>query len=584
MKKILISLLVLLMISQTALCAAYTAYPLGDGRVEVVGSKNPDSETTFIIKDLTGTKLVDVGQVGAGGDEFSKILYISDPDNSTYNVEIGSSVVQVKNVTPSVALSELNSASAQDFENVLNTYNKIFEADTSLIIPVCDKETAYAELADKTFTAPDKVAEEYAEVLEKVTDAEKNTALGLIAQNKSQEALSKYIGLFDVDIEAFNSVTNKNQIYNILNGNTYNESEFEAAFSTVLVIAEINEASGDAYKEMILANQANIGLDLSVTSDAVFTKTDAMTFKSFEDIKNHFIEETSLNRLNNATESNVKTILEEENAVLKILDTEGYSLLSETLKNSVCQAMSRTDFATAQAARDEFKLLVQRASSGEAIAPSKPSSSGSSGGGGYAISGGVTQAPERPTGLPFTDVSASHWGYSAISSLYSQNIVSGTSDTTFEPDRQLTREEFIKMLVGIFGLYNDKAENVFADISESDWCVKYVASAYEAGLTKGKGDGTFGKGDALTRQDMAVLASRCAEIAELELGKANDISFVDEAEFASYAKDGIYALSYAGIINGVGDGKFSPNAGCTRAMAAKVCNELLELYKGGAGK
>ena len=133
MKKISVLLLVLLMISQSALAASYSAYPLGDGRVEIIGTKNADKETTFLIKNNEGTKIIDVGQVGAGEEEFSKILYISDPDNVTYNVEIGSETVQVKNVTPSGALSELNSASAADFESVLNTYNKIFEADTSLI-------------------------------------------------------------------------------------------------------------------------------------------------------------------------------------------------------------------------------------------------------------------------------------------------------------------------------------------------------------------------------------------------------------------------------------------------------------------
>ena len=582
MKKILISLLVLLMISQTALCATYTAYPLGDGGVEIIGPKNPDSETTLLIKNSSGTMLLDIGQVGAGEDEFSKILYISSPDNATYTVEIGNETVEVKNVTPSTALDELNSASAADFESVINTYNKIFNADTSLMDAVCDKPAAYEALADKNFTSVANVPSEYASVLAEVAEAEKATALSLIAQNKSQEALSKYIGLFDVDVDAFESATNKNQVYNILNGNTYTEAQFEAEFPNVLIVAEINEASGDAYKEMILANQANIGLDLTATPDAVFTKTDAMTFKSFENIKNTFIEETSLYKLNTATELTVKTVLEEENSVLKILDTAGYSALSEELKASVCKAMSRVDFETAQAARDEFKLLVKRASAGEAVVPSKPSSGSS--GGGYAVSGGVSQAPTRPVNLPFTDIATTHWGYSAIADLYSQNIVSGTSETTFEPERQVTREEFVKMLVGTFGMYDEYAENVFSDVDNSHWAVKYLASAYDSGLTTGLGDGTFGIGTTLTRQDMAVLAYRCADIAGLGLGGNEDITFADENDFASYAKDGIYALAKAGIINGVGEGNFSPSTGCTRAMAAKVCNELLKIYKGGVGK
>ena len=48
-------------------------------------------------------------------------------------------------------------------------------------------------------------------------------------------------------------------------------------------------------------------------------------------------------------------------------------------------------------------------------------------------------------------------------------------------------------------------------------------------------------------------------------------------------KTGLIVLAgfAAGIINGVGNNTFAPYSGCTRAMAAKVCYELLKLYSGG---
>ena len=107
MKKLTVLLLVLLMISQTVIGASYSAYPLGDGRVEIIGTKNPDKETTLFIKSADGTKLIDLGQVGAGEDEFSKILFIKTPDENTYNIEIGAEVISVKNISPEKALEEL---------------------------------------------------------------------------------------------------------------------------------------------------------------------------------------------------------------------------------------------------------------------------------------------------------------------------------------------------------------------------------------------------------------------------------------------------------------------------------------------
>ena len=127
MKKLIVLLLVLLMISQTALAASYSAYPLGDGRVEITGTKNADKETTFLIKNSAGTKLIDIGQVGMGEEEFSKILFIGSPDSSIYNVEIGNETVSVKNISSLQALAELEAASADEFESVLMPYNKILE-------------------------------------------------------------------------------------------------------------------------------------------------------------------------------------------------------------------------------------------------------------------------------------------------------------------------------------------------------------------------------------------------------------------------------------------------------------------------
>lgn len=589
MKKLSVLLLVLLMISQTALAASYSAYPLGDGRVEITGTKDADNETTFLIKNNDGTKLIDVGQVGTGEDEFSKILFIKTPDGNIYNVEIGEETVPVKNVSPAQALTELEAASADEFENVLMPYNKIFNADVSLITPVYDKGDAYNKLAAKDFSTPGNVASEYAAVIAEVINNEKENAINLISQSKSGEAISKYNAHFNIDMTKYREIADKNLVHICLDGNVYSDGGFEAAFADALILANINEASGEDFKNLIQLHYEKIDMDIlsdaSNVAPAVLNKIDSLILTSFALFKKAFTEEISLNKLNVATEETVQSVLAEENAILGILDTPGYSSLSADNKLKVCQAMARTDFDSIAEAKSEFALLIERAKTGTPVVPSKPSTKPGnnyavSGGGG--VSGGSPATPPQQGSSPFTDISSSHWGYSAVMSLYSQGIVSGTSATTFEPERQVTREEFVKMLVGTFGMYNANAQNVFTDVDDSHWAVKYLASACEKGLTQGMGDGSFGIGTTLTRQDMAVLSARCAEIVAMPLSNLNSVSFTDEAAFADYAKDGIYKLAAAGIINGIGDGMFAPGNSCTRAMAAKVCSELLKIYKGGA--
>ena len=185
MKKLLTLLLSVTMLTQPVF-AAYMAYPMGDGSVEVTGVKNPDKETTFLIKNASGTDIVDLGQVGMGDEEFSKILYIGEPDGLTYNVEVGDEILQVKNVSAQTALAELEAASYTDFESVMNVYNKIFKADTGIMNYISDKEAAYKALADFDFTSPENVADEYALALEEVINNEKQKALEE-AKRKEQE-------------------------------------------------------------------------------------------------------------------------------------------------------------------------------------------------------------------------------------------------------------------------------------------------------------------------------------------------------------------------------------------------------------
>jgi len=581
MKKLLTLLLSVSLIAQPVF-ASYMAYPMGDGSVEVTGMKDPDKETTFLIKNISGTDIVDLGQVGAGDDEFSKILYIGEPDNLTYNVEIGSETVKVKNVSAQTALAELEEASYTDFESVMNVYNKIFKADTGIMDYISDKEAAYKALADFDFTSPENVADEYALALEEVINNEKQKALELVANRKSDEAIEKYLIHFDVDAQSYEDVVNKKYVYDYLNGNTYNEESFVSAFNDAVIIAKISEAADDEFVSLLKQHSDKIGMEFGTdVKDAVYQKLSGKVFKSYEDIKKSFIEEISLDKLNTATADDIMTVLKDENDILGLLDVPGYSALSDAKKKSVCEALTRVDFDTIAEAKDEFAKIVERAKAGTPSAPGSSSSSSSGGGGGYAVSGGTTQAPERPGALPFTDVAGDYWGYEAISELYKQKIVSGATDTSFEPERHITREEFIKMLVGTFGMYSEDAENVFTDVDSSHWSASYVASAYKAGLTLGKGDGSFGIGETLTRQDMAVLSARCADIAGFKLPSEASVEFTDETQFSDYAKESIYTLASAGIINGMGNGTFSAKTSCTRAMAAKVCYELLKLSKGG---
>lgn len=181
--------------------------------------------------------------------------------------------------------------------------------------------------------------------------------------------------------------------------------------------------------------------------------------------------------------------------------------------------------------------------------------------------------PSKDTdNMPFTDVSADHWAKEAISNLYSSGVIKGKTANLFMPEDNITREEFTKLIVEIFDLYDENAEVDFYDVDKDAWYYKYVASAYKTGVVKGMGD-SFGIGDAITRQDVAVLLCRAAGI-EDKISFAN--RFTDNDAISSYALESVDALVSAGIINGFEDGSFAPMKSTTRAQAAKILYALIK--------
>lgn len=205
------------------------------------------------------------------------------------------------------------------------------------------------------------------------------------------------------------------------------------------------------------------------------------------------------------------------------------------------------------------------------------SNSYSSGGGttgGWGGSGTTNNGTSTPTAAPgtttgFTDLGDVEWAQEAINHLASLGIINGMGDGTFAPNDNVTREQFAKMIVMCMGYtVNESATSSFSDVVAGEWYAPYVAAAANNSLITGFEDGTFGVGQNITRQDMAVIIYRA-------LGSPNPSStgsFSDDAEIGDYARLAVYSLVEIGIINGMGDGTFAPQATATRAQAAQMLN------------
>ena len=178
----------------------------------------------------------------------------------------------------------------------------------------------------------------------------------------------------------------------------------------------------------------------------------------------------------------------------------------------------------------------------------------------------------------FNDISAHPWAQEAIIELARMGAINGKSEKTFAPNDNITRAEFVKIIVNTFKLNDSSATIEFSDVNTNDWYYSAVASASKHGLINGMDENTFGASANISREDMAVIASRLIDLLGIKKDE-NEVVFTDKADIAGYAAEAVETLSGLGIINGMGDGTFSPKTNVTRAQGAKVIYELLKISR-----
>lgn len=182
-----------------------------------------------------------------------------------------------------------------------------------------------------------------------------------------------------------------------------------------------------------------------------------------------------------------------------------------------------------------------------------------------------------------TDINSNAWYYNDVAYVLAKGIMKGESPTNFGPENNITRGQFVTILGRYAGIEDSNAVNPtgtkFGDVNAASYYAAHVAWASESGITLGTSDTTFEPEMKISRQDMVTMIARFAEKMEISLpeGSATAV-FADDDSIAGYAKTAVYRMVEAGIINGVGDNTFDPTATATRSQTAKIIHLLME-YK-----
>jgi hypothetical protein len=151
--------------------------------------------------------------------------------------------------------------------------------------------------------------------------------------------------------------------------------------------------------------------------------------------------------------------------------------------------------------------------------------------------------------MSFRDVSDNYWARPPIEHSGTVGLTEGYPDSTFKPERALTRAELATLLVRARGIeLPDVPSRPFPDVSKSHWATRYIAAAEQMGLIQGYPDGTFRPNNKINRAEGVLVLSRFEGLMDSYTNQApysdvpsrhwaaSMVSAAKEAEFLDYIK------------------------------------------------
>lgn len=106
----------------------------------------------------------------------------------------------------------------------------------------------------------------------------------------------------------------------------------------------------------------------------------------------------------------------------------------------------------------------------------------------------------------FSDVSTDDWYNESVSTMANGKYITGYPDGTFGGNKNITRAEFVAMLVRFIGVQNEDCS--FIDVSRDYWAYGCIATATKAGWIAGYTDGTFKPEQPITRAEAMTIINR----------------------------------------------------------------------------
>lgn len=171
----------------------------------------------------------------------------------------------------------------------------------------------------------------------------------------------------------------------------------------------------------------------------------------------------------------------------------------------------------------------------------------------------------------FSDVSESDWYYQAVQYAKQNNLMNGTSDTTFEPNADMTRAMVVTALYNIEEKPTVTDTAGFTDVQDGKWYTDAINWACENGIVAGYGGGLFGTNDSVTREQLMMILLNFANYKQYDTTKTISLTaYMDASTIDSWAMNAMQWAVAEGLITGTTAETLSPIDTSTRAQVAMI--------------
>ena len=188
-----------------------------------------------------------------------------------------------------------------------------------------------------------------------------------------------------------------------------------------------------------------------------------------------------------------------------------------------------------------------------------------------------TEETTKPETITFSDVKESDWFYKGVSYVAENGMMNGMGDDLFAPNAPLTREMLAVVLYNMEKQPESTGVNPFADVKADMWYTDAIVWANANSIVAGYDDSTFGLGDSITREQLAAILYRYAQLKGYDVTEKADLTgYTDSASISSYAVEAIQWANANGIVNGMTETTLAPQGTATRAQVATMLMNFCE--------